>query len=118
MQDLRLRTRQFALRIIKLYRALPRTGDATVLGNQLLRSGTSVGAHYREAFRAKSSPYFISKCEGALQELDETQYWLELISDSGLIKPSRLSPLTRECEELIAMFVTMVTNAKRKTSRS
>jgi four helix bundle protein len=118
MQDLRVRTRQFALRIIKLYRAMPRSGDAVVLGNQLLRSGTSVGAHYREAYRAKSSPDFVSKCEGALQELDETQYWLELIGDSGLFKPSRLAPLTCECDELIAMFVAMVTNAKRKISRA
>jgi four helix bundle protein len=75
--NLKLRTKAFALRIIKLYSALPRRSDAQILGSQILRSGTSVGAHYREACRAKSNPDFISKIEGALQELDETAYWLE-----------------------------------------
>lgn len=70
--------------IIRLYTALPRTTLAQVLGKQLLRSGTSVGAHYREAQRAKSSLDFISKVEGALQELDESGYWLELIGDVGV----------------------------------
>jgi four helix bundle protein len=70
--DLRERTKKFALRRIKLYSALPRRGDAQVLGNQILKAGTSVGAHYREACRAKSDADFISKIEGALQELDET----------------------------------------------
>ena len=81
-RDLRERTKKFALRIIKLYTALPRRGDAQVLGSQLLKSGTSVGAHYREACRAKSNADFISKIEGALQELDESSYWLELIERS------------------------------------
>lgn len=78
--DLRQRTKDFALRIIKLYVALPKTTEAQVLGKQILRSGTSVGAQYREGCRAKSNPDFISKIEGALQELDETCYWLELIA--------------------------------------
>jgi len=72
-RDLKQRTKTFALRIIRLYSALPRRGDAKVLGNQILKSGTSVGAH-REACRAKSDADFISKVEGALQELDETSY--------------------------------------------
>jgi four helix bundle protein len=71
-QDLRRRTKEFALRIIKLYAALPKNAIAQVLGKQILRSGTSVGAHYREACRAKSNADFINKIEGALQELDET----------------------------------------------
>ena len=71
-QDLRKRTREFAVRIIKLYAALPTNAAAQVLGKQILRSGTSVGAQYREACRAKSNADFISKLEGALQELDET----------------------------------------------
>ena len=75
-KDLRERTKQFALRIIRLYSALPQRGASLVLGNQILKSGTSVGAHYREAQRAKSNADFISKVEGALQELDETTYWL------------------------------------------
>ena len=111
-QDLGKRTKDFALRIIRLYAALPKTTAAQVIGKQVLRSGTSVGAHYREARRAKSDADFISKIEGALQELDETVYWLELLSESGIVKPDRLKPLTDECEELIAMFVTMAKNVK------
>ena len=73
-QDLKLRTKQFALRIIRLYTALPKTTEAQVMGKQVLRSGTSVGAQYREAQRAKSDVDFINKVEGSLQELDETSY--------------------------------------------
>ena len=80
-RDLKQRTKEFALRIVRLYVALPKTTESQVLGKQLLRSGTSVGAHYREAQRAKSNADFISKIEGGLQELDETCYWLELISE-------------------------------------
>jgi four helix bundle protein len=83
--DLETRTTDFALRIIKLFSALPKTTEAQVLGKQLLRSGTSVGAHYREAKRAKSTLDFINTIEGALQELDETCYWLELIEKSGIM---------------------------------
>ena len=113
-QDLRKRTKEFALRIIKLYAALPRTTEAQVLGKQILRSGTSVGAHYREACRAKSNADFISKIEGGLQELDETLYWLELLADAKIVSPTRLEPLERETNELIAMFVTMAKGVKQK----
>ena len=115
-RDLKQRTKTFALRIIKLYSALPRRGDAKVLGNQILKSGTSVGAHYREACRAKSDADFISKVEGALQELDETAYWLELIGEAEILKANRLQPLHDEAEELIAILVTIVTKVKRKKS--
>ncbi len=87
-----------------------------VLGKQILRSGTSVGAQYREACRAKSNADFISKLEGALQELDETLYWLELIGESRVVESSRLEPLRKETEELIAMFVTMVKGVKEKAA--
>ena len=113
-QDLGKRTKDFALRIIRMYAALPKTKEAQVIGKQVLRSGTSVGAHYREARRAKSDADFISKLEGALQELDETIYWLELLSESGIVKAERLKPLLDECEELTAMFVTMVKNVKNR----
>ena len=113
-QDLRKRTKEFALRIIKLYAALPKTTEAQVLGKQILRSGTSVGAHYREACRAKSNADFISKIEGGLQELDETLYWLELLADAKIVSPIRLEPLERETNELIAMFVTMAKGVKQK----
>ena len=113
-QDLGKRTKDFALRIIRLVVALPKTTEAQVIGKQLLRSGTSVGAHYREARRAKSDADFVSKIEGALQESDETIYWLELLAESGIVKPERLKPLTDECEELIAMFVAMAKNVKSR----
>jgi four helix bundle protein len=114
-QDLRKRTKNYALRIVKLYAALPKSAVGQVLGKQILRSGTSVGAHYREACRAKSNPDFINKIEGALQELDETLYWLELIGEAQIVKASRLDSLREETEELIAMFVTMVKGVKEKT---
>jgi len=114
--DLKQRTKTFALRIIKLYLALPRRGDAKILGNQVLKSGTSVGAHYREACRAKSNADFISKVEGALQELDETAYWIELIGEAEILPIARLKSLHDEAEELIAILVTIVTKVKRKNS--
>jgi four helix bundle protein len=112
--DLRSRTKAFALRVIRLYVALPKTTLAQVLGGQILRSGTSVGAHYREACRAKSDADFVSKVEGALQELDETVYWAELISEGKIFSERRLKPLCDEAEELIAIFVTMVKNVKSR----
>lgn len=113
-QELGKHTKDFALRIIKPYTALPKTIEAQVIGKQVLRSGTSVGAHYREARRAKSDADFVSKMEGGLQELDETAYWLELLGESGITKPDRLKPLQDEVEELIAIFVTMVRKVKSK----
>jgi len=114
-RDLRARTKEYALRIIRLYRALPRRdGVADVLGKQLLRSATSVAAHYREACRAKSDLDFISKLEGAQQELDESDLWLELLSDSGVIKSNLVQSLRQETNELIAIFVTMTKNVKTR----
>ena len=105
------------LRVIKLYSALPRRRDAQVLGTQILRSGTSVGAHYREACRAKSDADFVSKVEGALQELDETAYWLELLGEAEILAFKRLQALHNEAEELIAILVTIATKVKRKGLR-
>jgi len=85
-----------------------------VLGKQMLRSGTSVGAHYREARRAKSDADFVSKMEGGLQELDETAYWLELLCEAQLANPDRLGPVHAEAEELTAIFVTVVKKVKAK----
>ncbi|SRR5712692_2035711 len=113
VRDLRARTKSFALRVIRVYSSLPRTTEAQVLGKQVLRSGTSVGAHYREATRARSPAEFISKIEGALQELEETVYWLELLVEANVVSESRLCELLREAEELIAIFVTSAKTAKR-----
>lgn len=91
--DLKDRTKAFALRITRLYCALPKTTEAQVLGKQLLRSGTSVGAQYHEAQHAKSDADFVSKIEGATQECEETRYWLDLIQESGIIPVERLNGL-------------------------
>ena len=113
-RDLKDRTKQFALRIIKLYLALPGRGLTQALGTQILKAGTSVGAHYREAQRAKSNPDFISKIEGALQELEETVYWLELLSDSGVVVSKRLEGLRQEAEELLSILVTIARKVKNR----
>jgi len=111
---LKVRTKQFALRIIRLYTSLPKTTEAQVIGKQVLRSGTSVGAQYREAQRAKSDADFINKVEGSLQELDETGYWLELLKDSGIFPAEKLESLLKETDELTAIFVTIVKKVKSK----
>ncbi len=115
VKDLRVRTKDFALRIIRLYCSLPKSTVAQVLGKQVLRSGTSVGAHYRESQRAKSDADFISKTEGALQELDETSYWLELLSEANILPAEKLADLRKETDELTAIFVTIVTKVKKRT---
>ncbi len=114
MKDLKMRTKEFALRIIRLYSALPKTTDAQVIGKQLLRSGTSVGAHYREGIRARSDAEFVSKIEGGLQELEESCYWMELLIESALLPESKLSDLMDEAGELIAILTTCAKNAKKK----
>jgi four helix bundle protein len=113
-EDLKTRTKAFALRIIKLYVALPKRTEAQVMGKQVLRSGTSVGAHYRESVRARSDAEVISKIEGGLQELEETQYWLELLAESGTVPEDRLSSLLQEADELTAILVTCVKKVKAR----
>ena len=117
-RDLRLRTREFALRIIRLYSSLPKTTESQVIGKQFLRSGTSVGAHYMEATRARSVAEFVSKIEGGLQELEETIYWLQLLIDSGIQTKKRLEPLCEEANELVAILVSSVRTAKKRTKNS
>ncbi len=97
----------------------PKRAEAQVLGHQLLRSGTSVGAQYREATRGKSDADFISKIEGALQELEESEYWLELLGESGFVPAARLDWLRRETGELKGIFVSIVrkTKSRQKTPR-
>ncbi|HEY2761661.1 MAG TPA: four helix bundle protein [Pirellulales bacterium] len=112
-RELAERIKSFALRIIKMYTKLPKSAVAEVLGKQVLRSGTSVGAHYREARRARSTAEFISKIEVAIQELDETTYWLDLIVSSEIISSGRLINLQKEAGELLAILVASVKTAKR-----
>lgn len=115
MKDLTTRTREFAVRVIRLYSALPKATEAQVIGKQLLRAGTSVGAHYKEATRARSDAEFISKIEGGLQELEETRYWLELLCDAQITEWSRLADLDKEADELTAILVTLA--KKRKAAQ-
>ncbi|WP_346291407.1 four helix bundle protein [Sphaerothrix gracilis] len=115
--DLKERTKAFSLRIIRLYTALPNSTVAQTIGKQVLRSGTSVGAHYREAHRARSTAEFVSKLNGGLQELEETAYWLELLSEAAILETSRLQSLFAETQELIAIFVTSIKNAKQNKAK-
>lgn len=110
--DLRDRTRDFALRIIRMFTALPKTTEAQILGKQVLRSGTSVGANYREAYRSRSKAEFVAKAGDCLREIEETGYWLELLVEGGIVRAEKLAPLRQECGELIAIFVTIVRKAK------
>jgi len=111
-KDLAERTKKFARRIIRLFVALPREPVAQVLGKQALRSGTSVGANYREADRARSKAEFVSKIGDCLKEADETLYWLELLSDEKIVATSRLAPLIQEANELISILVTISKRAR------
>jgi|SRR6516225_8392261 four helix bundle protein len=113
-RDLKIRTREFAMRVIRLYGALPNATVAQVLGKQLLRSGTSVGAHYREATRSRSDAEFITKLEVGLQELEESAYWLELLIEAKVISKKRLDDRCQEINELIAIFITCVKKTKAR----
>lgn len=115
--NLRERTKAFAIRIVKLYVALPKTHEAQVLGKQVLRSGTSIGAHYREAQRSRSPAEFISKIELALQELEETDYWIELLLECEIVSATRLADLRQEIQELLAMLTSTVKTLKTKTGK-
>jgi len=113
--DLKKRTKAFALRVIRLCSALPRSPVGRVIGDQLLRAGTSVGAHYREASRARSTAEFVSKIEGGLQELEESSYWMELLVDAAILPKSRLADLAAEADQLTAILVVCSKNAKAKS---
>jgi four helix bundle protein len=112
-EDLIDRTKRFALRVIRLFVSLPKTGEAQVLGKQLLRSGTSVGANYREAHRARSRAEFAAKCGDSLREIEESAYWLELLEESGILPATKLKDLRTETNELTAIFVTIVMKSKK-----
>ncbi len=114
-EDLRLRTKAFASTVIRLYCTLPKgQPEAQVVGKQLLRSGTSVAANYREAARARSDAEFIAKAEQCAQEADESLLWLELLHEECGVDSGRVTPLLREADELIAIFVTMSKKVKAR----
>jgi four helix bundle protein len=111
--ELAVRTKEFSLRLIRMYSALPKTSVARVLGEQILRSGTSVGANCREAKRARSRAEFIPKLGECLRELDETAYWLDLPGESRVLPPAKLSALSDECNQLLAIFTTISKKSKQ-----
>jgi four helix bundle protein len=111
--DLRARTKAFALRVIRLVQSLPRTPVGRVLGDRALRSGTSIGAHYREASRGRSTAESASELNTGIQELDEAMYWMELIVEAGLVKPARMTAIQDEADQLLRILVAMTKNAKR-----
>jgi four helix bundle protein len=110
--DLKDRTRDYALRIIRLYTALPKRSESQIIGKQVLRSGTAVGANYREGLRARSKSEYAAKLNIGLMELEETLYWLELLEQSGVVSTSRLAMLKAETCELTAIFVTLIKMAR------
>lgn len=112
--DLRVRTKQYALQIIRLYEKLPQKTVAQVLGRQVLRSGTSVGANFREAHRARSTPEFISKLGDCLKELEETAYWLELLDDANVVSAAEIAAPADETSQLTAILTSIVKKMKAK----
>ena len=115
-EELRTRTKRYASGIIRLYVQLPKVRkEVDVLGHQLLRSGTSVAAHAREASRARSDSEFCSKLDGLLQEADESQLWIELLREDCGIHGETIVQLHQETNELIATFTTMVSKLRRKS---
>jgi four helix bundle protein len=111
--ELRGRTKKFAIRIVNLFRALPRSTDAQTLGKQVLRSGTSVGANYRAVCRARSKAEFIAKMGIVVEEADETVFWLELLGETGIIPPQRTEALIKEGNELVAIFGASLRTSKQ-----
>jgi four helix bundle protein len=116
LEDLHVRTKHFALRILKLFRSLPRSEEARILGKPILRSGTSIGANYRAACRARSRAEFIAKLGIVLEEADERVFWLELMRDAEIFPRRKLNDLVQEANELVSIFVTSVRTAKEPPS--
>lgn len=114
MDDLRDRTKKFALRIIRLFNALPETRPAMVIGNQLLRAGTAVGANYRAACRARSPKEFAARLGVVEEEADESAYWMELLIDSQLMEEARVKDLCNEAEQLVAIAVASIKTVRRR----
>jgi four helix bundle protein len=113
-RNLQLRTKQFALEVIKFCESLAKDETSKVLGRQLLRSGTSVGANYRAVCRAKSRADFISKFGNVLEEADESAFWIELLLDAGKAKAEQTGRLLREANELVAIAISSMNTARGK----
>ena len=114
MKDLKDRTRDFSLRLIRLCAALPANRTSDVIARQLLRSGTSPGAHFREALRARSKAEYVAKMNGGLMELEETLYWLEIVEVANLVSSQKLEAIKSETNDLIAIFVSLIKKWREK----
>jgi four helix bundle protein len=112
-EELRARTKQFAIRIVRLFRSLPKNDEARIMGKQLLRAGTSVAANYRAVCRARSRAEFISKIGVAVEEADETVFWLEILVETGIVPKARMEKLLAEANELLAILA-----ASQRTARA
>ena len=108
------RTRDLALRVIRLCGALPSNRTTDVIVRQLVKAGTSPGAHFREALRARSKSEYVAKLNGGLMELEEALYWLEIVEGAGLMKSDKLEPLKTETNELIAIFISLIKKWKTR----
>jgi four helix bundle protein len=106
------RTKEFAKRVIRLCRSLPRSRDGRLIGDQMFRCGTSVGSNYRAACRGRSKAEFISKLGTVLEEADESLFWMEVLVETDVVKTARLQPLMEECNELISIFAASLKTAK------
>ena len=116
-EKLKKRTKDFAIRIVKLYRALPNTGDAKVIGNQFIRSGTAIAANYRASCRARSNAEFIAKIGVVVEEADETVFWLEILVDCEIFSDAKMKDMIQEGNELLAIFAASQSTAKKNSKR-
>lgn len=116
-RELKTRTKRFGLRVIRLVESLPNTQTGRVIGNQLIRSGTSVGANYRAACRGRSKAEFIAKAGISIEEADESLYWMEMLIESELVPEQRLTDLMKEADELIAILTASVKTARKNLAR-
>jgi four helix bundle protein len=111
-EELRERTKKFAIRIVRLFQALPKSTEAQVMGKQLLRCGTSVAANYRAVCRARSRAEFIARMGIVAEEADESVLWLELLEETGILRHEQLEDILKEAKELVAIFSTSLKTAK------
>ena len=113
-EELKKRSKQFAIRVIRMIQALPKTDVARVIGKQLLRSATSVAANYRAVCRARSKAEFVAKMGVVVEEIDESVFWLELLVDTDIVTPSRMGELQKEASELLAIFAASQHTARNR----
>lgn len=112
-QAMKKRTKQFALRVIRLTESLPNERTANVIGHQLLRSGTSVGANYRAAYRARSKAEFVAKLGIVEEETDESLFWMELLVESNIVSEEKLQSLMQEADEIVAIIVSTIKSTRK-----